>query len=76
MRKQLRIISRLQIAIDRYSKEHYTVPAKLPTWLFCKHIRRRSKYTWDDGTEVIDIDSDWCIHCPRNGSRMLSILPF
>ena len=75
MEKQLRLISRSRLAVDQWSREHYTLPV-IPKWTFSRHIRRRSKYRYADGMKVIDIDTDWCVHCLPNGRRILSILPF
>ena len=75
MKKQLRLITRSQVAVEQWGKEHYTVP-EIPKWVFSRHIRRRSKYLYADGTKVIDINQDWCVHCLPNGRRFLSILPF
>lgn len=75
MTKQLRTPIGAKLTIDEWSRKAYPVPA-IPKWIFGRHVRRRSKYRYNDGTAVIDLENGWYVHSYRNGIRMLSVLPF
>ena len=74
MRKQLRIITALRLAVDPWSKETYPLP-NIPRFAHSKYLRRRTKYRYDK-MRVVDLTGGWYILCYPNGRRMLSALPF
>ncbi|MEI9810761.1 MAG: hypothetical protein WDO16_24400 [Bacteroidota bacterium] len=75
MRKQLRTITRSGLIIDEWSRKTYLLPV-IPEYVYSRHLRRRSKYRYNDGTAIIDLSNGWYIHTYRNGVRMLCALPF
>lgn len=75
MRKQIRRIAGSRLMIDQWSKETYTLPV-ISKWAYSRHLRRRAKYRYYDGTAIIDLSNGWYIHSYRNGVRMLCALPF
>lgn len=75
MKKRLRLNTGSQIVIEEWSKRNYPLPV-VPDWVYSKHLRRRAKYKYRNGTAIIDIGNAWYVHSCRNGVRMLSVLPF
>ena len=75
MKKRIRRIGRPSPTIEQWSRENYPLPV-IPDWVYSPHLRRRATYRYKDGTAVIDIGSGWYVHSFRNGTRMLSVLPF
>ncbi|MBI1344315.1 MAG: hypothetical protein GC171_15440 [Terrimonas sp.] len=75
MKKTLRLPRGSQIAIEQWSRDNYPLPV-IPRYVYSKHLRRRAKYRYRNGTVVIDIGNGWYVHSFRNGIRMLSVLPF
>jgi len=75
MQKQLRIITSRRLAVCPFSLQFGPVPA-LPSWVFGKHLGRRSVYYRYSGTRVFAIGSGWYLHCSPSGRRWLSALPF
>ncbi|MBI1341722.1 MAG: hypothetical protein GC171_02180 [Terrimonas sp.] len=75
MSKKLRSKGRQSLTIEQWSRDNYPLPI-IPDWVHSKHLRRRAKYRYRNGTVVIDIGSGWYVHSFRNGGRMLSVLPF
>lgn len=75
MGKRIKRKGKPSLTIEEWSHENYPLPV-IPDWVFSRHLRRRAKYKYRDGTVIIDIGSGWYVHSFRNGSRMLSVLPF
>lgn len=75
MRKRIKRIGRPSLMIGKWSRDNYALPV-IPDWVFNPHLRRRATYRYRDGTAVIDIGSGWYVHSFRNGTRMLSVIPF
>jgi len=73
--KQLRIITKSRLVVDRWSKETYPLP-KIPSYVYRHYLRRRAKNRYKNGTVIIDLDNGWYVHSFRNGIRILSTLPF
>jgi hypothetical protein len=68
-------IKHYRLIIDKWSKDTYKLPV-IQTWAYNRHLRRRAKYRYKDGTAIIDLDNGWYIHSYRDGTRMLCVLPF
>ncbi len=75
MKKQHRAIQKTGFKIDEWSRTTYPLP-DLPEFVFSKHIRRRANDVSKKGTAVIDLKNGWYLHSYRNGTRVLSVLPF
>ncbi|MEP7371949.1 MAG: hypothetical protein ABI675_01090 [Chitinophagaceae bacterium] len=75
MKKQLGLITRSRLAVDPWSRNSYPLP-DIPIYAFSRHLRRREKRRYRNGTAILDISGGWYIHSYRNGLRMLSSLPF
>jgi hypothetical protein len=75
MKKQLRLITRSRMVVDQWSKTTYPMPA-VPRYVFSRHLRRRAKYQYENGTVIIDLANGWYVHSFRNGVRILCALPF
>ena len=75
MKKKLKGARTYQLTIDKWSEENFPLP-EIPNYVYTRHLRRRAKYRYKNGTVIIDIGNGWYIHSLRNGIRMLSVLPF
>ncbi len=75
MRKRIRRKRRLSLIIEQWSRENYPLPV-IPDWVYSPQLRRRASYKYKNGTVVIDIGNGWYLHSYRDGTRMLSVLPF
>ena len=75
MKKKFRRIGKTPLSVDEWSKDDYPLPP-IRDWLYSKHLRRRATYKYKDGTVIVDLDNVWCVHSCRNGTRVLSVLPF
>ena len=76
MQKQLRIITRRQLAVCPFSLLFGPVPS-LPPWVFSKHLGRRYVYFRYRGYRVFVVgNTGWYLHCSPSGRRQLSALPF
>ncbi|MFN4316294.1 MAG: hypothetical protein ACK4E0_18555 [Chitinophagaceae bacterium] len=75
MRKRIRRKQRISLTIEQWSRENYPLPV-IPDWVYSPHLRRRASYRYRDGTVVIYIGSGWYVHSYRDGTKMLSVLPF
>jgi hypothetical protein len=75
MKKQLKSITGLRLTIDDWSKQNYPLP-EIPAYVQSRHLRRRAKYKYKDGTAIIDLKNGWYALSYRNGILMLCVLPF
>lgn len=76
MQKQLRIITSRRLAVCPFSLQFGPVPA-LPSWVFGRHLGRRSIHFQYRGSRVFVVGSrGWYLHCFPSGRRQLSALPF
>jgi len=76
MQKQLRIITSRRLAVCPFSISTFPVPP-VPSFVFGRHLGRRSVYYRYSGTRVFHLrSSGWFIHCFPSGRRQLAALPF